>query len=488
MRTLYPYSAAADELFFFVGESLVARMVSPAFKIAQARRTLAKADLMAVNYSWLLYGWLEGHPPADLQTLVDSGYLDPRELAHSDGSPITMTQQGASSSWGVAAKLRPIAEIALDKVSIDEAQAYKSFRAHYENNWEAYIDPIALQLRRQNKELSLDGRMLPLSDKGKYRALLNLVGEAKTHGQLQGKGIQWTFALGEEAILRRELDNLCEHLIGKALTFEWVGDWVEIGAADYGRLFELLVIFQAIPSHDHIWPFTKDFATIAADSPIYLSFDLRDEEQFEQTLDALKSHLNVTMPRLLSWQQHETYNDVPIVAVVEKNMSTWALYYAKANGVLVISPSLSLVKFKIDQFMAAERAPHDAPAGQSILQLDLEAGGVISRSLLGLFEKHLSNSNRAALHAAEILVQSRVAQDPSSQDPALVLPPSHWSEAFYGYAIENAHSTKLSLSEEGLVQDPLYGSLFNPKLPAIPVLGSPLTEAIESPQRGVSEH
>ncbi len=90
-----------EEGFVFLPDAFIAKAVGPRAKILAARRMAARADLLAVNYAALLYGWLEGARPAETAALREHGVLAPTDLEDADGRPIAFDpEQGASSAWG----------------------------------------------------------------------------------------------------------------------------------------------------------------------------------------------------------------------------------------------------------------------------------------------------------------------------------------------------------------------------------------------------
>jgi hypothetical protein len=92
-----------DDVLCYLGERFIDSVVGPRQKIAQARRQIALSELMVPGFSALLHGLVEGRTPASKTDLLRAKWLDPKELAHADGSPIEWEPgRAARSRFGTA--------------------------------------------------------------------------------------------------------------------------------------------------------------------------------------------------------------------------------------------------------------------------------------------------------------------------------------------------------------------------------------------------
>ena len=327
--------------------------------------------------------------------------------------------------------------------------------------------------------------MLPLISGTEYEDLQRLVGTGRTHGHLRDKGIAWTFALGQDAGLRRELNGLTQDILNKDLEFDWLGDWVEVGAGDYGRLFELMVLLEGIPSFRNYEIFSLDTAKVLADSPIYAAIHIKNKIGLGLALTALKAFTQDAAPGMISWQQVDPYNGVEIVKISENTTSHehFQLFYANPGEVFVLSPNLQIIKEKIDEYKDGFSQPAGTPEGQSLVQLSFSPEGAIYRTMLGLFEEPIVRSTSSTLLAAEILAMSHVEGSPQNPNNPPTIASAQAGLAFLGYEVGSAHETALKIDDHYLVADELYGSLVNPSLAEVPLASSPVTQALSKIQK-----
>lgn len=516
LRTIYPFQPAGDDPeagYLFISDAFVANAVGPRAKIGAARRMAAQADLQAVAHAALLFGWLEGRPPKDAGELVASGLLDADELKHADGAPITFdpTRGPSSARWGTLAALRPLSDVPIDLATPAEKAAYDNFRGTYQTYWRSFIDPIAARISRSEdgKRIAVDARMLPLIDGSDYDDLIRTVGQASVTPPDLADGVQWTVAVGEQAEIRQDLDQLGRMLGQTGISFGWLGDWVMIGAAGRSSLWDLALFSRVVPESElrtHPFQMENTGLGIVARLPVYVGAHVRNPLGLAGTLTALRSAAFSAAPGLVDWGEVEPYRDVPIVAIRAKkgmapsfqDVDKVALYYATAKDVFLASLNRDVLEMQIDTVLdghvarsAITRGEAPSPGAASVpgtaaagatgaatgvdLRLSLdEPDGWLARAALGLLEHDVRTSLESAHLDLEALARGRggLPQDPAALR-ALAM-------GWLGYEPQSVQGGAFTLGEDGLIRHSIYGSPAEPVFPAIPQEGALLTTLIRT--------
>ncbi|NUN16525.1 MAG: hypothetical protein HUU55_23105 [Myxococcales bacterium] len=489
MRTLYPFSATDETGFVFIGDGFVRNAISPKTKILQARRMAARADLLSAGFAALYYGWLNGSTPNTVEQLLQSGVLRTDDLRHTDNSPITLSfTTGASSHWGTAYRLKPLLDADITLVSEAEKNAYERFSTTYQSYWKSYIDPIAIRIVRQDsgKTLSLDARMIPLIEATEYDDLIEMVGKARVRPPKPDKTMQWTFAVGSDAKLRKELDTLAQGLGDSTLSFGWLGDWVCIGLQESAVLWDLAVMTGEIPqkpSPDN----RRDISWgLLAKSPLYVGAHVKNGLGLATTLTAIRTMVNKTAPGLVDWGPGETWRNVPIVAirpsatapVPDDGARSLGLYYATPKDVIVASLDLDTLKRVIDHvldgtFSGSTSAVNDHLDAQALLNAHFSDASWALRAVLGLAEQGVRLATGHAMIDIEALTRGKVGLKPN--DPTFEMA----ALSFLGSIPSSVHGGTFELDKWGYPVHSLFGSEPSPNFPDIPIANSPLTRLVE---------
>ena len=500
MRALYPYDPKAEDGFIFIGDTFVHHAIGPRAKVLASRRVEAKADLLAVNYAALLYGWMEGRPARTIDEVVQAGYLKVDELKHSDGQAISYDpRHGAVSAWGRPAQLAPMADQQVNMITQAEADAYKRFAETYQSNWRGFIDPIAARIRRSadGKRLEVDARMLPLINGTEYRELLRRVGTTRFMPGTVGGSMQWTFAVGQDSRLRRELSRMGQQMSGRRdITLDWLGDWVTVGAEDRSGLWDLELAVGNMPeTAPRAQPgmLTPNARRLIQRIPGFIMLDVRDGLALAATLSGLRKYVEDTAPGMVSWGNTPlTYRDTPIVVITESQNSPapapdrLRILYTTVKGKLIIALEQETLEAQMDAVLDG-RVPTGAPALGELPEADTAArqtsvsfapwkDGWLIPTLLLAQERVQVRNTRAAMLVYEAL-QEGLGSVPDDEDARRALGRAH-----LGYAPSVIHGAPVTRDASGHLTHAHYGSLLNPKLPKLPVPGSPLTALLQSTQ------
>jgi hypothetical protein len=482
MRARYPYSAK-EAAYLFIGDAFVARAVSPRTKILQTRRMTAQADLYAVGFGALLYGWLEGTAPIDIKQVVKAGTLKKSELKHADGSPIRFVpNRGASSErWGRVAAMTPLADLSIDKVTKSEAQAYTAFQTSYQRYWKGYIDPIAMRVNRSadGKALSVDGLMLPLIADSVYDELINIVGKARVKSRRWGPGFVWTVALGQDTRMRRKLNSLPKIMSMRNISVGWVGDWVMLGIADNMTLWNLLVSVGAIPELSTAK--REESITALANTPFFAAAHIKNRLVLAASLTGLRLMAEETAPGLLTWGKSQPHRRVPVVTVSASDKGgifgriDLTFHYAIASNVLLLSLDYGTLTGLIDAVLDGKgpRTPED-PNVSSQTEWRLSMGdpnGGLALSAMGLLEHPARVQSQRAQRDLTVLYRGLGALPQGSELRQTAL-------GYLGFEPSSVHGGEFTVAD-GWVTHSLYGNPLIPRALAIPVKESPATRLIQ---------
>lgn len=493
-RARFPFDPEAEDGFAFLSDAFVGHVISPRVKILQARRMQAAADLSAVGFGALLHGWLQGEAPASAEAMVAAGVVEADELKHVDGSgritfdPATGAR---SAAWGTAAALTPLIELPLDRVTVSEKGGYERFRSTYQNYWRGYIDPIGVRIVRTQDGMRLEARMMPLLQNTEYDQVAEVVGDKRVLPPALDEGLRFTMAVSEKSSLRRELDELSRLSTGnRDVGIGWLGDWVMVGFGDRSGLWDMAISLGEVPSvegrAEHRDPTTRK--KVLSRIPLYLGAHVRDKLALAATLTALKGFVQSAAPGIVEWQTSDPYREVPIVRVRETlsaadGIEGVAVHYAIPKDVLLFSLDRATLEAQIDAVLegrvAKMVASEDAAgAAQSVMAVRPSKGdGWMARTLLGVLERGIVNSNRAGFRAFEALARGLGAKLPT--DVAAL---QAASLGYLGYAPTTAHGGTFRV-EDGQVVHSLYGTPIEPISLPVPVPDSPVSAFVQSLDR-----
>ncbi len=475
MRAMYPFDPANEDGFAFAGDSLIAGLVGPRVKILESRRIEAQADLLAVNHAALLFGWLEGRAPRDLAELLASRLLRREELAHAGGEPIGFEgAAGASSAWGNVESLTPLIELTIDKVSPAEEAAYQRFVTSYQDYWRGYIDPIAVRIRRQDdgKRLAFDARILPLITASDYDHVLEEVGEKTIAPPVIAGGAQLTLAIGADAGMRRDVDGLARELTGRHdIGLAWLGDWVAVGVADRGSLWDVALTWADIPGlgeRHH-----ADEEAVNAHIPLYVAAQVKNRVGLAAMLTAAHAFVDASAAGLVDWHAGAPYHGVETVTIEEKpapgrkkELGGATLHYAIPGDQLILSLDRATLEQQIDRVLAGEVATAAAPAQVALMLASLRVQGWLARTVAALLEKDALVATHVAMLAHEAIYFGTGGA--SGSFAVAVANPAERRRlalAYLGFEPSSPQAGELSVDAIGLVHHSLYGSDVEPALP-----------------------
>lgn len=157
-------------LYAYLSDPFVRRLVGPRTKIGQRRRVLAKAKMEALTAKAML-SRLNGQPNTSLQQPNGSSTSN-RDGILTDKLLIQESGIVRSERYGALPNMETLPEIPLQKVTKEEAEAYRRYMDNYSRYWRRFFDPIAVRLNDAGPgELELSTFILPLVDNSIYNTL-----------------------------------------------------------------------------------------------------------------------------------------------------------------------------------------------------------------------------------------------------------------------------------------------------------------------------
>ena len=169
MLTKLPASEQT-RIYTYFSDPFVRKLVGPRVKIGQRRRVLAKAKMEALTARALM-ARLDGHgePESFLDKLHDE-YLP--EGWRDEGLSIDDNGLVRSEHYDTLPRMRTLPEVPLEKVTPEEAEAYRMYVENYSRYWRRFYDPIAIRLDEVGTDqLELSTFILPLVDNSIYNGL-----------------------------------------------------------------------------------------------------------------------------------------------------------------------------------------------------------------------------------------------------------------------------------------------------------------------------
>lgn len=468
-----------EDLLFFAGDRFIARTMSPAERIQDARRHLAHADLLRLSYSDLLYRRVYGRAPASADELFRAPWLGPEYRTHVTGEKIELTPGRAPrSAFGTPGRLHSLLDLpTVERVTASEKAAYEELARNYEAIWGTRIDPIALRASTRSDALELHLRVLPVSQAGQYEDITRMSGGGTTRRQAQLGGLAGNLALGPESPLRQILTSQGRGFLGHKIEFDWLGEFVELGLADGPKVFRLAIEAPEAPLPPGAQRSAqKGEVERILELPLYLTLDIKSPGGAALFLAALRKLAADAAPGMVEWGEFAKVGKDSIVRIQSRDLS---LYYALTDRRLHLSPSPETLRELLERgdtpseatstvFSSAETKEKRA-GGE--LNVDLSPGRPKSGLFLALawllegmrFEEGISDPK------AELLLSARPELTSNSQDYFQT------SRELLGYSPVTPEGKPLELRPEGLT-DPLRGSRYRPVWPAAPIPGAPLAQ------------
>jgi hypothetical protein len=185
VRTLMPVGAREEDVFVYLSDPFLRRMVGAQVRLVERRRAIGLSHLRLITHAAELYATQYGKRPASLRDIEKSG-LSPifnvGPLASPFGGGYSLSADGlvgVCSILGTADSLTPIAELPHSDATPLEAKLYRDFVKEYSEYWKTYFDPIVCRVQVGPEKLRAETLILPLIDDTVYKGLAEWLGGPK---------------------------------------------------------------------------------------------------------------------------------------------------------------------------------------------------------------------------------------------------------------------------------------------------------------------
>jgi len=363
-RDRYRRGDAGESALAVLSDATIRRWCSPRWRIADSRRVRAAAVLSALQ-AGNVDALATGGTPANLPG-VDSAGL----------GAITWGATGARSAvYGDLAFMTPIAELALERCTAGEADAYRRFVERYQANWRTWFDPIALRLDAGGADLAADLTVMPLIAGSEYRPLMNVVGKAVLAPDAgdphAGVLAHWALAFDPKSQQLQQGVGMVAMFGLKADPLGWLGGSIAVYADADPFWAELIAAEDPTKFMEHGFRRLPVGVRLAVGNPAKLVL----------FLPALRAFIEQSSPGMTAWS-NPSHRDVAYVRIgldkAGREFADAALYYLVTPEALLLSFNQALITRAIDRQLdrAAGTATPPAPWLGSALGLRVETAGL----------------------------------------------------------------------------------------------------------------
>lgn len=330
-RDRYPLGAEESALVV-LPDAAIRRWCSPAYRIGDARRTLALARLIEEKAK-------------RIETFADD--------------PAAKLEEPLDPVYGSIAFATPLSELAITRCTPAEAESYARFRDTYQRGFSAFFDPIALSLSAREDRFDFDLTVIPLIDGTEFEDILDITGDAKLKpdsGRPHAEAIaQVVLAFDREADAIVSMRSLLDEGPDDALVdpFAFLGESITIYVDEDPFLDELSA------SEDPDALVEERFWQL----PVALEVGIRDPLRAGLFMTSLRLKAEESAPGLLHFetQEHAGKKYVKVRADQENPMALGidaAVYYAIDATRLLVTPCEAIVKRALEAKGAdAEQRP-----------------------------------------------------------------------------------------------------------------------------------
>ncbi|MCH8828618.1 MAG: hypothetical protein IID45_03470 [Planctomycetes bacterium] len=388
-RHRYQRGSGGESALLIVTDATIRRWCSPKWRIATSRRTRAAAVLshhQAANLSRLVAEKIEPTPVATNLYVPDLG-----SLVLSNGGV-------ASSVYGTLEFMTPISELNLDRVTQDEAKAYRRWRDSYQSYWRQFFDPIAVRFSVTANKIAVDVTVMPLIEQSDYREMIQLAAgvtlKANAGDRHAGSLLHWALAINQKAMPVRRITGFLP-----VNPLSWMGESIAVYVdAD---------------------PFWLEFAK-AGDKekflqnqfhrmPIAFHAEVKSGLKLALFLTGLRTYIDKSAPGMVVWKTKK-YNGQAYVKMeaTERLGSTignadqdLAIYYVATPKAFTVTLNENVLKRAIDREIARRKAGATGKvvkfAGKP--WLGSSAALQIDGKALGFFEAYFGENYRQIMQS-----------------------------------------------------------------------------------------
>lgn len=295
LRTIFPEGDAKEDVFVYLSDAHIRRLVSAPEKIGEARRMLCAANLETIANARLWFAAERRRQPA-LADLESGGYLG-KEVLRScpEGGTYALYRAGqpACSIHNRAGFLTPLPSIRLAGATDTEAAQYRAFVEGYNRYWSRFFDPIGIRFSL-GPTIRIETCILPLIENSWYDGLVALAG--RDTGRLAEAAVLPRTILSLRTRISREwlknTDYVRTTLAERNIpVLSWIGDEAALHLCDGPVLFTVegrtLGLLQSERGGPSLGSLVAGYVLSALNLPTYASVQVTDRAQAERALPYL---------------------------------------------------------------------------------------------------------------------------------------------------------------------------------------------------------
>ncbi len=294
--TRIPPSSEPVGGYFAIPEGFVRRQISPATRIAEARRRVCRGHLTELSHAALFYRLENGRWPTDVNALLTQRYLRPTLARCPHDGVYTLDPLTATPSCSVHNRLSvstPASELVVSHVTENEHSLYKRFKEQYTEFWQNALDPVAIRWHA-GEPFVLDACVLPLSVRHSHiNARTDGPPLPPTHGNIPSTAFLSFNAASIGSMMKSKLREfpLVRELAAVDPTLGdlgWLGERFSVHLCDADPIVEI----------DPEWMYANSSSlpyaifgalTFVVELPICATVDLEDADQATHALEQLAS-------------------------------------------------------------------------------------------------------------------------------------------------------------------------------------------------------
>ena len=375
-RTRYPLGDADETALVFLSDATIRRWCGPRWRIADSRRIRAAAvlaELQAAQHDLLVKKTVK---PGPIYT----------DLPILGGGQLQLTEAGVlSPTFGTLTFMTPIGEMPLDEVTQAEADAYRTWAAGYQRNWNWAFDPIALRIGLGKQKLAADLSVMPLIVGTEYRDFTSFTLGGKfgpTTGDPHDALLHLILAVNRQSPAFRSVENMATMFV-QGVALGWIGEAISIYADDDPFWGEVAKLKES--------ELSKFMQENIGRLPVAVRVESSNPLKLAAFLTGLRAFSEQSAPGLLAWESLK-YKEQPYVRISPAKGSKetpheWAnlaIYYTPLDGALTVTLNEKVLQHAIDRFLARKESQGKAAGKETRPWLGSNVGLRVDSRILDL--------------------------------------------------------------------------------------------------------
>lgn len=189
IRTLMPEVKGADEVFVYLSDPFIRRLVGPELRITEQRRLTCFTRMKMLEHAVTLYRSEFGSNPGidDLpRRMCSPSAFNEGGLICPDGGIYSLADEfempsAYCSHHGRCAFMTPCIDIPVSYANQEEVKTYNEFVENYSSYWQTFFDPIGIRITHDSeaRTRSVETIILPLIENSVYSGLSAVLGGAE---------------------------------------------------------------------------------------------------------------------------------------------------------------------------------------------------------------------------------------------------------------------------------------------------------------------